>query len=85
LCFIVHKTTSKLEYVILTTLYFTGVENTKSWRVRKGDLKRTFPLDVPMVHSSVLAVSIDGEYLACGGFPSVKPFALGALSSSPTT
>jgi hypothetical protein len=80
-CFIVHKITSELEHPILTTLYFTGVENTESWHVRKGDLKCTFSLDVPMVHSSVLAVSTDGEHLACGGFPSMKPFALGALSS----
>jgi hypothetical protein len=29
-CFIVHKTTSELECVILTTLYFAGVENTDS-------------------------------------------------------
>jgi hypothetical protein len=30
MCFIVHKTTSELKYVILTTLYLAGVENTKS-------------------------------------------------------
>jgi hypothetical protein len=28
MCFIVHKTTLELEHVILTTLYFAGVENT---------------------------------------------------------
>jgi hypothetical protein len=27
-CFIVHKTTSELECLILTTLYFAGAENT---------------------------------------------------------
>jgi hypothetical protein len=28
MCFIVHKTTSELEHVILTTLYLTGAKNT---------------------------------------------------------
>jgi hypothetical protein len=27
-CFIVHKTTSELEFMILTTLYLAGVKNT---------------------------------------------------------
>jgi hypothetical protein len=27
-----------------------------------------FPMDIPMVHSSVLTVSVDGERLTCGGF-----------------
>jgi hypothetical protein len=27
-----------------------------------------FPLDVPMVHSSALAITTDGECLTCGGF-----------------
>jgi hypothetical protein len=30
LCFIVHKTTSELKRMILTTLYFIGAENTDS-------------------------------------------------------
>jgi hypothetical protein len=36
--FVVRKTTSELEHMILTTLYFAGAENTDSWNVRKGDL-----------------------------------------------
>jgi hypothetical protein len=31
-------------------------------------LQYAFPLDVPMVHSSVLTVSTDGERLTCDGF-----------------
>jgi hypothetical protein len=33
-----------------------------------GGLATCFPLDVPMVHSSALAVATDGEHLTCGGF-----------------
>jgi hypothetical protein len=67
-CFVVHKTTSKLECTILITLYFADVENTDSLRTRKGDLQCGFPLDVLMVHSSALAVSTDGECLMCDRF-----------------
>jgi hypothetical protein len=33
-CFIVRKTASELEHVILTTLYFASAEHTDSWRAR---------------------------------------------------
>jgi hypothetical protein len=39
-----------------------------SWRARKGDLHRAFPLDVPMVPSSMIAITVDDEHLTCGGF-----------------
>jgi hypothetical protein len=68
LCFIVCKTTSKLKCTILTTLYFAGAENTNRCHARKGDLQRAFPLDISMVHPSVLVVSSDGDGLMCGGF-----------------
>jgi hypothetical protein len=48
------KTTSELECVILTTVYFVGAENTDSWHARKVDLQCAFPLDVPMVYSPKL-------------------------------
>jgi hypothetical protein len=67
-CFIVCKTTSLLEYVILTTLYLAVAKNTDSWHARKGDLQRAFHLDIPMCPSSALAVSADGECLLCGSF-----------------
>jgi hypothetical protein len=38
MCFIVRKTTSELERVILTTLYLASAKNTNSWHARKGDL-----------------------------------------------
>jgi hypothetical protein len=41
-CFVVHKTTSKQEHVILTTLYLAGAKNTNNWRARKGDLQHAF-------------------------------------------
>jgi hypothetical protein len=50
MCFIIHKTTSELERVILTILYLAGAKNTNCWHAKKGDLQRAFPLDVPMVH-----------------------------------
>jgi hypothetical protein len=43
-------------------------KKTNSWRARKGDLQRVFPLDVSMVPSSALAVAADGEYLSCDVF-----------------
>jgi hypothetical protein len=64
---VVHKTTSELEHAILTTLYLAGAKTTDSWCVRKWDLQCAFPLDVPMVPSSALAVSTDSECLMCGG------------------
>jgi hypothetical protein len=79
MCFIVHKTTSELEHTILTTLYFAGVENTDSWRAKKGDLQCGFPLDVPMVNSSALAVSTDDEHLTCGGFSFNETILFGSL------
>jgi hypothetical protein len=66
----------------LDYMYLKGAKNTDSWRARKGDLQRAFPLDVPMVPSSTLrTVNV------CRGLfsPSVNPFALGASSSSPIT
>jgi hypothetical protein len=44
-----------------------GAKNTNSWCARKGDLQRDFPLDVPMVLSSVITVATDGERQMCGG------------------
>jgi hypothetical protein len=67
-CFIDHKTTSELECMILSSLYLAGVKNTYSWYPRKGGLKRVFTFDIPMVPSSTLTVSTDGERLTCGGF-----------------
>jgi hypothetical protein len=62
-CFIVRKITSELERAILTTLYLAGLKNIDSWRARKGDLQRAFPLDVSMVPSSTLIITVDGKHL----------------------
>jgi hypothetical protein len=66
-CFVVHKTTSELEYAIFTTLYLADAKKPNSWHARKGDLQRAFPSDVPMVPSSALIVVVDDECLSCGG------------------
>jgi hypothetical protein len=71
--------TLELECPILTTLYFAGAKNTDSWRTKKGDLKCAFPLDIPMVHSSTLAVSTDSEHLTCSGFFLSKTDCFGSL------
>jgi hypothetical protein len=67
-CFVVHKTTSAQECMILTTLYLVGVKNTDSCHARKVDLQHAFLLDVPMVPSSVIAITADGEHSTCSGF-----------------
>jgi hypothetical protein len=63
--------------VILTILYLVGAKNTDSWHARKGDLHHAFPLDVPMVPSSTIAVATDSEHLTCGGFSLGKIVHLG--------
>jgi hypothetical protein len=68
-CFIVHK----------TTLYLVGAKNIDSWCTRKGDLQRVFTLDDPMVHSSALTISADGERLTCGGFSLDETILFGSI------
>jgi hypothetical protein len=78
-CFVVCKTTSELEHVILTTLCLTGAKNTDSWCAMKGDLQCAFPLYVLMAQSSALAVSIDCERLMCGGLALGETIHFGSL------
>jgi hypothetical protein len=78
-CFIVHKTTLELEHWILTTLYLADVKNTDSWCTRNGDSQHAFPLNVLMVHSSALAISVDGEHLMCGGLSIDETVHLGSF------
>jgi hypothetical protein len=59
--FLVRKTTSEQERAILTTLYLAGAKNTDSWHVRKGDLQRAFPLNIPMVPSPKLSFVTNGN------------------------
>jgi hypothetical protein len=61
----------------LDHLVLADAKNTDSWRAWKGDWKRAFPLDVPMVPSSSIAVAADGEHLTCGGFSLGKTVCLG--------
>jgi hypothetical protein len=42
-------------------------------------LHRAFPLDVPMVLSSALTVTADGERLSCGGFSLGETICFGSL------
>jgi hypothetical protein len=51
-------------------------ENTNSRCTKKGDLLRVFPLNTPMVPSSVITVTANGERLTCGGFPLGKTIRL---------
>jgi hypothetical protein len=60
--------TSEEEHVILTTLYLASAKNIKSWRARKVDLQRTFPLGIPTVPSSAFIATTSDECLSCDGF-----------------
>jgi hypothetical protein len=59
---------SSQDHLKMTTLYLASVEKTDSWYTKKGDLQCAYPLDVPMVPTSAIVVTVDGERLACGGF-----------------
>jgi hypothetical protein len=61
----------------LTTLYHVIAKNTNSWRTRKGDLQRAFPLDVVMVPSSTIAFTTIDKHLTCGRFSLGKTVHLG--------
>jgi hypothetical protein len=52
-----------------------GAENTNNWHARKGDLQRSFPLDVPMVASPQLS------FVANSSNPTNVGFALGETIS----
>jgi hypothetical protein len=63
--------TRDLDYHVLV-----GVENTDSWRTRKGNLQHAFHLDVLMVPSTMITVTANGEHLTCGGFSLNEPVRL---------
>jgi hypothetical protein len=67
-CFVIHKTTSDQERVILTTLYLADAKNTDRWCAKKENLQHAFPLDVMVVPSSTIVIAADGECLTCCGF-----------------
>jgi hypothetical protein len=54
-------------------------KNTNNWLTRKGDLQHVFPLYVPMVPSSALAVAADGKCLSCGGLSLNETICFGSL------
>jgi hypothetical protein len=63
----------------MTTLYLAGAKKHRQLRARKGDLQRSFPLDVPMVPSSSIAMTADSVHLICGGFSLGKTIRFGSL------
>jgi hypothetical protein len=63
----------------LDHLVLSSVKNTDSWRVRKEDLQHAFPLNVPLIPSSVLTVAADSERLSCGGFSLSETICFGSL------
>jgi hypothetical protein len=79
MCFVAHKTILELECVILITLYLASAKHTDSWHARKGDLQRAFPQDIPMVPSSMITITTDGECLTCGGFSLDETIHLGSF------
>jgi hypothetical protein len=58
MCSVVHKTTSELERVILTTLFLLVQRTPTVGALGRG----AFPLDVLMVPSSTLAVTVDSGF-----------------------
>jgi hypothetical protein len=54
-----------------------SIENTNSWHARKRDLQNAFPLDVLMVPSSAITITVDCECLTCGGFSLGETICLG--------
>jgi hypothetical protein len=78
-CFVVCKTTSEQERVILSNLYLVSAKNIDSWRTGKGDLERAFPLDILMIPSSVPTVAGDGERLLCDLFSLGETFCFRSL------
>jgi hypothetical protein len=77
--FIVRKTTSEQEYVILTTIYLAGAKNTDSWHTRKGDLQRALLLHHLMAPSSVFVTVTGGERSPCEVFSLDKTIFFGSL------
>jgi hypothetical protein len=67
MCFVVRKTTLKLECAILTTMYLVGAKNNDSWCTKKGDLQRAFPLYVLMFPTSALTIAADSDRQTCSG------------------
>jgi hypothetical protein len=63
----------------LTILYLVGAKNTDNWCAKKGDLQCASPLGILMVSSSSIAITSDGECLACSRFFLGKPILLGNL------
>jgi hypothetical protein len=53
MCFVVRKTIPKTGMHDLDHPILASAKNTDSWCAKKGDLQRTFPLDVLMVHPHV--------------------------------
>jgi hypothetical protein len=46
---------------------------------QEGEFVAYFPLDIPMVHSSMLVIATDGEHLTCGGFSLSETVCFGSL------
>jgi hypothetical protein len=56
-----------------------GAKNIDSWHARKGDLQCAFLLDVLMVPSSAINITIDGGSLMCDGFSLGETVRLGSF------
>jgi hypothetical protein len=79
MCFVVRKTTSKLECAILTTLFLPMKKTSTVGAPGRGNCSMLFPLNVLMVPSSMLTVASYGERLMCSGFCLGKTIRFGSL------
>jgi hypothetical protein len=79
LCSIVHETTSNLESCDVVDPVICQCRKHRELAHWEGQFVARFPLNVLMVHSSTLTVTIDGEDLTYGGFSLGKTIRFGSL------
>jgi hypothetical protein len=65
-------------HVILDTLLFVDAENIDSW-LQEGEFVVCFSSSIMMVHSSILAVATDDEWLTCSSFSLTETIHFGTL------
>jgi hypothetical protein len=83
-CFVVHKTISELEYVILTTLFLHVQKISTIGTPGKGICSVLFLYTFRLFYHRRLSSLRTTNTCHTVASPSVKPFTLGALSSSST-
>jgi hypothetical protein len=79
LCSIVHEITSELEMHDLVDPIICRCRKHQQLACQKGRFVACFPLNVLIVHSLELTITVDDEHLTCGGFSLGKTVRFGSL------